>query len=161
LRGIAEVRPKPNSAIGGYCSSTAQNVVDATGWHAKIKSQTTGAQVSRGHFAFQKPARMDDWSHDLSLVIIDNLDVECVTIAEFETNPPTIVDGHCPLLSSIAFQLVQSKASQWTEVPQATGGVQRNEQFDRGVRVNATKVAGRLTLPNLPGRRIPPAPDHG
>jgi hypothetical protein len=30
-------------------------------------------------------------------VIIDNLDVECVALSEFETDPPRTINGHRPL----------------------------------------------------------------
>src|SRR5688572_14961597 len=55
---------------------------------------------------------------DLTLVVVDDLDVIRVTPSKLEANPPTSVHRHCPLISSLDFELVQAHAFQRTEIAQ-------------------------------------------
>jgi len=43
-------------------------------------------------------------------VVVDDFDVECVTLVEMETDSPGAVDGHGPLPTSIARELVEADA---------------------------------------------------
>jgi hypothetical protein len=88
-------------------------------------------------------------SHILSFVIVDDFDIESVALAKLKANPPALIDCHSPLLLSIALELMEPEASEWTEILKAGRGVQRHQQFHSGLDIQATKMIGRLTVPKL------------
>jgi hypothetical protein len=73
-------------------------------------------------------------------VIIDDLDIERIALAELKADTPAVVDRHGPSLFPRAFQFVQSNAPQWTEILKTFGDVQRQQQINCGIGVEATKL---------------------
>jgi hypothetical protein len=73
-------------------------------------------------------------------VIVDDLDVERIAIAEFKADTPTVVDRHRPLLFPRALQFVQSNAPQWTEILKTLGHVECRQQIDCSIDVKAAEL---------------------
>ena len=84
-------------------------------------------------------------------MIIDDLDLEGVAVAELEADPPRAVDRHGPLLPAGAFQLVKPDAFQGAQILQPLRGILRQQQIDRRVDVEPAKLVRALALPNLAG----------
>ena len=101
LRTIAEVSSKPHGSVRADRPAAVQNIGDATGGYTNRDRETVSTQSSGGKLPFQKAARMGNWRHMLSLMIIDDLDVVGITSMELEADAPTGIDGDCPLTSTI------------------------------------------------------------
>ena len=82
-------------------------------------------------------------------MIIHDLHLVCIALAEFETYPPGAIDRHCPLALAIALQLVQADAFQRAQVVKGLGNIEGQKQIHRRIKIEATKAVGRRTLPNL------------
>jgi len=78
-------------------------------------------------------------------VVIDDLDIERVAIAELKTEARTAIDGHRPLAAPVSLQLMQPNASQIAQLIQVHRRIQRSEQFLSGAGFEPTKPE---TLPS-------------
>ena len=65
----------------------------------------------------------------LPSVIINYLHVVCVSVLEPKADPPSVVDGHCPLAGTIVLEFVQTHTSQWADILQADSHVEHREQI--------------------------------
>src|SRR5579864_458437 len=124
LRAVAEIAAEPHSGVRGDRAALVQDVGDAAGWHAQIEREPVRAEGARLQLSFQQAARMDSGRHGLSPMIIDNLDVVCVALPEFETDTPPRIDGHRPLPLAVALELMQPEAPERAYVLQRLGNVQ-------------------------------------
>src|SRR2546423_2808909 len=97
----------------------------------------------------------------LSSVIIDDFDIEGIAFAEFETDAPTIVHSHRPLVLPLALELVQTDALEWAQVWQRLGDIQGEQQIDRSFEVKATKLIRPPAFPHPARCGVTPGPDHG
>ena len=124
LRAIAEISAEADSWIGGDLASAIQNIRDAPRWHADVERQPIGAQFPRSQLALQQTARVYGRRHSvLSLVIVDDLDLVSVALAKLETDAPTCIHGHRPLIFPPAFQLMQADTLERTEVVERLGDI--------------------------------------
>lgn len=89
-------------------------------------------------------------------MIVDNVHVIGVALAELETNPPWAVDGHRPLPPAITLQLVKPHALQRTQLLKRFGDVQGEQQIYSCLDVQATEPAWPISLPDFAARGIPP-----
>lgn len=80
-----------------------------------------------------------------SLVIINNLDVECVAVFETETKPPLIVDSNTVLTIAITFQNFESIARRHPQKIQRRGRI-RLCQFALRSSLNRNKALDPKTL---------------
>lgn len=90
-----------------------------------------------------------------ALMIVDDLYLVGVALAEFETDAPTLVDRHCPLSFAVALQLVQSDTLQRAQVSERFGDVQREQQLSNRLEIESAKLVRMLAIPDLAARRIP------
>lgn len=81
-------------------------------------------------------------------MVVDNLDAKCVAFAKLEADPPAVVDGHRPLVLTIALQLVQPDASKRTEVLQRLRDVQRQQQIGRGFEIQPAELMALMYYVN-------------
>ena len=84
---IAEIAPEPDCRIGGDGATTVENVGNAAGWDTEIDREAVGAQASRLYFSPEQASGMNKRRHGLPLVIVDDLDIEGVVVAELKANP--------------------------------------------------------------------------
>lgn len=82
-------------------------------------------------------------------MVVDDLNFVSVAPAKLETNTPSCVYTHRPLISALAFQLVQADAFERTKIVQRLGDVKRQEQIDGRFEVEATKLVWPLSVPHL------------
>src|SRR5580693_7784915 len=88
-----------------------------------------------------------------SSMIVDDLDIPCVTVLEAKTDAPRLVDRHRPLTFPVAGELVQSDRFQRAQIGQGSGAMQCREQFFRRLDVEPAKLAFSV-LGELPRRAI-------
>ena len=89
-------------------------------------------------------------------MIIDNLDIVGIALAELETDPPQPVYGHGPLSFAVAFELVKPHALEWAQIVERLGDIQRQEQIDGGFSIMFAKLLRPAAFPDLAARRIQP-----
>lgn len=94
-------------------------------------------------------------------MVIGNLDLASVTFAKLKTDSPTAVDGHGPLISAIAFQLVQADASRRTNITERLDDIQSQQQIDCSFKSEPAELVRAFAFPDLAGQGIAPRPDHG
>jgi hypothetical protein len=76
-------------------------------------------------------------------MIVDDLDVVSVALFKLETNAPARIHGHRPLMSAITFELVKPDTPQRAQVLQRRCHIERQQQIDRSLEVEAAKPFGR------------------
>jgi hypothetical protein len=84
-------------------------------------------------------------------VIVHDFDFVGVAFAEFETNTPALVDGHCPLPPAITLELMQADAFQGAEIAKRLRNIQRQKQIDGTVEIQSAKLVRPLAVPDLAG----------
>jgi hypothetical protein len=89
-------------------------------------------------------------------VIIDYFNSMGITVTKLETDAPTRIHRHGPLVSAIALQLVQADAFQRTQVIQALRHIERRQQIQRRIHIEPAKMTGTPIVPNFSCRRISP-----
>ena len=75
-------------------------------------------------------------------MIIDNLNIAGVVLAELEADSPWPVDRHCLLSFAVALEFVKTDALEWTEVVQRNSDVQGQQQVERRFESNARNWFG-------------------
>jgi hypothetical protein len=73
-------------------------------------------------------------------MVIDNLDIERVAIAELEANTPAGVDRHRPLPFACALQFMQPNAPQRAQILKRLGNIQSQEQIDGHLDIEPAKL---------------------
>ena len=76
-------------------------------------------------------------------MVIGNLDLASVTFAKLKTDSPTAVDGHGPLISAIAFQLVQADASRRTNITERLDDIQSRSRSTAASKASPWNRFGR------------------
>jgi hypothetical protein len=89
-------------------------------------------------------------------VVVGNLDVEGIALAEHETNAPPRIDGHSPLIAPVTLQFVQPDALEGAQIAECLGDVERGQQIDGGVEIETAKLVGPFTLPDITAGGVPP-----
>ena len=89
-------------------------------------------------------------------MIVDDFDIERIAFAELETDAPTRIHCHCPLVFPVTLELVQTNALEWAQVVQALCDIQRQQQVDRDIVIQSTTLIGLLALPDLSRHCISP-----
>ena len=137
---------------GGVCgnrTSPIHDVSNPTRRDAEAQRQSVGAQAAGFQLAPEKPAGMCDRRHALPPVVVEDFNLVRVTVSEFETDSPAIVDGHGPLPPTITSQLVETHAPQGTDVAERGGDVQCKQQVDSCLEVKTAKPVRFLPFPNF------------
>src|SRR5262245_37287890 len=81
----------------------------------------------------------------LALVIVHDLDLVRVALAELEADPPRSVHGHRPLTPALTLELVQPNAPERAEIRESLGDIEREQQIDGSLAIQpAEPVRTRL-----------------
>jgi hypothetical protein len=56
---------------------------------------------------------------------------------------------------------VEADTSQWAQIAERFGDIQREQKIHGCFEIQAAKLVGSLAVPDLAGLRISPRPDHG
>jgi hypothetical protein len=112
LRTVAEVPSEPDRGVGTDRPAAIQDVGYAARWHADREREPVCTQTTNSELSLQKPSRVRNRSHELSFVIVDDLDVMCIPTMEFETDAPSRVHSHCPLTSAVTLQPMKPEAAE-------------------------------------------------
>ena len=96
---------------------------------------------------------------DSSFVIVDDPNVVGIAVAKFEAYPPAAIRRHRPLPPALALE--QSDALQRTEIVQALGDIQREQEVNRLIEIKPRKRVRFAAFPNFAADRIAPGSYHG
>jgi hypothetical protein len=94
-------------------------------------------------------------------MVVDNLDIVCITLPELEADTPPCIDGHRPLSPAISFEFMQPDALEWTDILQRLGNVQGCQQFAGDLEIQSPKLIRHFAVPHSAAGGIAPRPNHG
>ena len=158
---VPEVAPKPHGSVGCDRPPAIENVGYPSGRNPQVQREPIGAEAAGLHFPFQKPSRVNKWSHCLSRMVVDDFHVEGIAIMKYKTDAPAAVDRHRPLAGTITLQLVQPNALERTQVPQRPGYVQRSQKLSCSLEIQSPKLTQVLAVPHFGRGGVAPAAYHG
>ena len=81
-------------------------------------------------------------------MIIDDLDVVGVALAERKADPPGSVHGHGPSALAAALELVQPDALERAQVLERLGDIERQEKVGSGVEIQAAEPVRLVAFPD-------------
>ena len=70
-------------------------------------------------------------------MIVSDLHVISVAIAELETNPPRSIDGHGPLALAVTLEPVKADAFEWAQPVKGWGRIEHLENFKGIIEIKA------------------------
>jgi hypothetical protein len=132
--GGVEIASEAQGRVGGDGAALVNDFRDTGDRDTQIEGKTVHAEAERLEIILTKNlARMDGGkkffsaSHDRLLVIINNLDVERISILPSEADPPLIVDANAVLARAVPFQGFPSITRRRSEVAKFDGTVELAE----------------------------------
>jgi hypothetical protein len=116
LRARSEITGEPHGRINRNSAPAADDVVETSPWHFYRLAHGVDAELERlEEIAFEDFSRVDRSNipfasrcHAVSPMVIDDFDVEGISVAPPEAYSPLIIDPDRVLTGAISFELFQS-----------------------------------------------------